>query len=285
MVVRPRAAAPASDGSIVTRRTRHARPDERRLAAMSRNDNGVVQSSAPVGPGRRLHAYLDVAVVVAVLAGTNLIAHFTSQWANIATVPAAAVILVLLMRRRGLGWAELGLSPRQWRRGTLYALGAVAIVVGAVVIGALLPITRPFFLANRYATLSGALIASMIVIPLQTVIPEELAFRGVLHGALDRATGARGVFIVGSLLFGCWHIASSLGLTSGNRGLSTLLGGGVGGQIAGIALAVLATAAAGVIFTWLRRRSGSLLAPIALHWSLNGAGALAAAIVWHTAVH
>lgn len=37
-------------------------------------------------------------------------------------------------------------------------------------------------MADRYATLSGALIASMIVIPLQTVIPpEELAFRGVLH--------------------------------------------------------------------------------------------------------
>ncbi len=255
---------------------------------MSRNDNGVArtaaESPAPIGAKRRLHAYVDVAVVVVVLAGTNLIAHFTSQWANIATVPAAAIILVLLMRRRGLGWAELGLSPRHWRRGTLYALGAVAIVVGAVAIGALLPITRPFFLANRYATLSGALIASMIVIPLQTVIPEELAFRGVLHGALDRAYGARGVFLVGSLLFGCWHIASSLGLTSSNAGLSRMLGGGVGGQIAGITLAVLATAAAGFVFTWLRRRSGSLLAPIALHWSLNGAGALAAAIVWHTAV-
>ncbi|WP_227984355.1 CPBP family intramembrane glutamic endopeptidase [Nocardia spumae] len=252
---------------------------------MSRNDNGVAVAEAPSGPSRRFHAYLDVAVVVAVLAGTNLIAHFTSQWANIATVPIAAVVLVALMRRRGLGWAELGLSPRHWRRGTLYALGAVAIVLGAVAIGALLPMTRPFFLANRYATVSGALIASMIVIPLQTVIPEELAFRGVLHGTLDRAYGARGVFIAGSLLFGCWHIASSLGLTTGNRGLSTLLGGGAGGQIAGIALAVLATAGAGAVFTWLRRRSGSLLAPIALHWSLNGAGALAAAIVWHTAVH
>ncbi|MFD6106667.1 UvrD-helicase domain-containing protein, partial [Nocardia salmonicida] len=41
--------------------------------------------------------------------------------------------------------------------------------------------TGALFLADRYATISGALIASMIVIPLQTVIPEELAFRGVLH--------------------------------------------------------------------------------------------------------
>lgn len=272
---------------------------ERRLASMSRNDNGntpvatdsgatahtLAEPPANAVPVRRLHAYVDVAVVVLTLAGTNLIAHFTSAWANILTVPVAAVVLVLLMRRRGLGWAELGLSPRHWRRGTLYALGAVGIVLSAVVIGAALPITRPFFLADRYATISGALIASMIVIPLQTVIPEELAFRGVLHGTLDRAYGVRGVFAAGSLLFGLWHIASSLGLTHGNRGLSGILGSGPAAQIAGIALAVLATGAAGAVFTWLRRRSGSLLAPIALHWSLNGAGALAAALVWHTALH
>ncbi|MFC6009740.1 CPBP family intramembrane glutamic endopeptidase [Nocardia lasii] len=232
----------------------------------------------------KLHAYIDVAVVLVVLAGTNLIAHFTTAWANIVIVPIAAVALLALMRRRGLGWAELGLSPRHWKRGTLYAVGAVGIVVTAVAIGALLPITRPFFLADRYATISGALIASMIVIPLQTVIPEELAFRGVLHGTLDRVLGVRGLFAAASLMFGLWHIASSFGLTSGNKGLSGIVGGGVVGQIAGITLAVLATAAAGMVFTWLRRRSGSLLAPIALHWSLNGAGALAAALVWHTAL-
>ncbi|MFC4377390.1 CPBP family intramembrane glutamic endopeptidase [Nocardia halotolerans] len=232
----------------------------------------------------KLHAYLDLVVVVAVLAGTNLIVHFTTAWANIVTVPVAAIALLALMRKRGLGWYELGLSPRHWRRGTGYALGAVAIVLTAVAIGALLPVTRPFFLADRYATISGALIASMIVIPLQTVIPEELAFRGVLHGTLDRVLGVRGLFAAGSLLFGLWHIASSMGLTSGNQGLTGIVGGGVLGQVIGITLAVAATAAAGVVFTWLRRRSGSLLAPIALHWSLNGAGALAAAIVWHTAM-
>ncbi|EME20481.1 CPBP family intramembrane glutamic endopeptidase [Rhodococcus triatomae] len=229
----------------------------------------------------RYHAYLDVAVVVAVLVCTNLIAHFTTVWASVAAVPVAAAVLLGLAWSRGLGWAELGLSPRHWRRGTLYALGAVALVLAVVAVAIALPLTRQFFLSNRYATVSGALIASMVVIPLQTVIPEELAFRGVLHGTLDRLWGARGVFAAGSLLFGFWHIASSLGLTTGNQGLTGILGGGVFGQIAGIAGAVVATAIAGVVFTWLRRRSGSLLAPIALHWSLNGVGALAAALVWH----
>jgi tRNA pseudouridine32 synthase/23S rRNA pseudouridine746 synthase len=238
--------------------------------------------AAPIQQRHRARAYLDVAVVVLVLAGTNLIAHFTTSWASIVTVPVAAIALLALMRGRGLGWSELGLSPRYWRRGSLYALGAAALVIAVVAIGAALPLTRPFFLADRYATISGAMIASMIVIPLQTVIPEELAFRGVLYGTLDRVYGARGVFAAGSLLFGLWHIASSLGLTSSNRGLSGVVGGGVAGQVIGILLAVFATAAAGAVFTWLRHRSGSLLAPIALHWSVNGAGALAAAIVWHT---
>lgn len=233
---------------------------------------------------RAAHAWLDVVVVVAVLVSTNLVAHFTTVWASIATVPIAAVVLVGLTRRRGLGWAELGLSPRHWRKGTVYALACVGLVLAVVAVGIALPFTRQFFMADRYATVSGALIASMIVIPLQTVIPEELAFRGVLQGTLSRVSGARGVFAAGSLLFGLWHIASSLGLTTGNRGLTGILGGGLMGQILGIAGAVAATAAAGFVFTWLRSRSGSLLAPIALHWSLNGIGALAAAFVWHASL-
>jgi membrane protease YdiL (CAAX protease family) len=227
--------------------------------------------------------YVDIAVVVVVLALTSLVAHFTTPLASIATVPAVAVGLVALLRSRGLGWAELGLGREHWRAGAAYALGAVLFVVIVIAIGALLPWTRPLFMNDRYATVSGALIASMVIIPLQTVIPEELAFRGVLHGALNRAWGFRGVAAAGSMLFGLWHIATSLGLTSSNVGFTRLLGGGFLGEVIGVVLAVAATAAAGFIFTWLRRRSGSLLAPIALHWSLNGLGALAAALVWHLA--
>jgi membrane protease YdiL (CAAX protease family) len=226
-------------------------------------------------------AWVDIAVVVVVLAISNLIAHFTTPWANVATVPAVALGLLILVRARGLGWAELGLGREHWRSGMGYALAAVAVVLGVIAIGALLPWTRPMFLNNHYATFSGAVIASMIIIPLQTVIPEELAFRGVLHGAMDRAWGFRGVAAAGSLLFGLWHVSTSLGLTSNNVGFTRLFGGGFAGMLAGVVLAVGATAVAGFVFTWLRRRSGSLIAPIALHWSLNGMGALAAAVVWH----
>ncbi|OBI10001.1 abortive infection protein [Mycobacterium sp. E2462] len=229
----------------------------------------------------RLRIHLDIAIVVLVLVVTNVVAHFTTAWAGIGTVPVAALGLVVLMRCSGLGWADLGLGREHWKSGLGYALGAVAVVALVIAVGVALPMTRPMFMNHRYATVSGAMLASMVVIPLQTVIPEELAFRGVLHGALHRAWGFRGVALAGSLLFGLWHVATSLGLTSSNVGLSRLLGGGVLGMLAGVTGAVLATGAAGFVFSWLRRRSGSLIAPIALHWSLNGLGALAAALVWH----
>ena len=229
----------------------------------------------------RFRIQVDVAVVIVVLVLTNLVAHFTTPWASVATVPAAAVGLVALLRFNGLGWAELGLGRDHWKSGVAYALAAMALVVMVIAVGVLLPLTRPMFMNNHYATISGALVASMIIIPLQTVIPEELAFRGVLHGALNRAWGFRGVALAGSLMFGLWHIATSLGLTSSNVGFTRLFGGGVLGMLAGVTLAVIATAVAGFVFSWLRRRSGSLIAPIALHWSLNGLGALAAALVWH----
>jgi len=231
-----------------------------------------------------LRAHLDVAVVVGTLVLTNLVAHFTTPWASVAVVPAGAVGLVFLMRANGMDWVDLGLGREHWKSGLGYALAAVAVVAAAIAVGVLLPATRPMFLNHRYAQLwgySGAVIASMVIIPLQTVIPEELAFRGVLHGALHRAWGFRGVALAGSLLFGLWHVATSLGLTSSNAGLTRVFGGGVVGMAAGVTAAVLATGAAGFVFSWLRRRSGSLIAPIALHWALNGLGALAAALVWH----
>ena len=250
------------------------------------SENSAVAARAlpvlpPVKTGNRARVYIDIAVVVGVLAVTNLVAHFTTPWANVAIVPAAAIGLLLLVRARGLSWAELGLGREHWRSGVRYALAAAGLVLTVIAVGLLLPWTRPMFLNNSYATVSGALVASLVVIPLQTVIPEELAFRGVLHGALERAWGFRGVAAVGSLLFGLWHVASSLGLTAGNVGLTRVLGGGVPGMLIGVGAAVIATGAAGLVFSWLRRRSGSLIAPIALHWSLNGMGALAAALVWH----
>src|SRR5579875_1609045 len=103
----------------------------------------------------RFRSHVDVAVVVVVLALTNLVAHFTTAWAGIATVPVAAVGLLLLLRCNGLGWAELGLGSEHLKAGIGYAVAAMTVVVLAVAVGAALPVTRPMFLNNHYATISG----------------------------------------------------------------------------------------------------------------------------------
>lgn len=144
----------------------------------------VLQQAPALPQPNRLRLHVDIAVVVLVLVLTNLVAHCTTPWASVATVPAAALGLVALVRWRGLDWAELGLGRGHWRSGLGYALAAVTVVLSVIAVGVLLPMTRPLFMNHHYATISGALIASMVIIPLQTVIPEELAFRGVLHLSL-----------------------------------------------------------------------------------------------------
>lgn len=241
----------------------------------------VMTSTYPVPSRRhRLKGVAGVVGVLGVLVGVNLTANLAGLPHREWVIPLSVLALVVLVKARGMHWSELGLSVRHMPRGLAYGAAAVVAVAAVVTAGCLIPFTSPFFLSERYSDLRMAVFSALVLIPLMTVLPEEFAFRGVLQGALERAFGTRGVFVVGSLAFGLWHVTSSLGLTAGNAGLSTLLGTGVGGQVAGIALAVVATSAAGAGFIWFRRRSRSLLAPIGLHWAFNAVGALAAALTW-----
>jgi membrane protease YdiL (CAAX protease family) len=79
-------------------------------------------------------------------------------------------------------------------------------------------------------------------------------------------------------LFGLWHVLPALDLARTNNAVAG------SGRRARLAVAVVGTvaftAAAGVLFGELRRRSGSLLAPMLLHWATNAAGVLGSALVW-----
>ncbi|WP_216693124.1 CPBP family intramembrane glutamic endopeptidase [Dietzia psychralcaliphila] len=218
--------------------------------------------------------------VLTALAGINLGATLSGLPHREWIVPLSVLALVVVVRARGMRWSELGLSVRHMPRGLAYGFAATVAVAAVVTAGCLIPATRPFFLSERYSDLRMAVFSALVLIPLMTVLPEELAFRGILQGATERVFGTTGVFVVGSLAFGLWHVTSSLGLTAGNAGLADLFGTGAAGQVAGIGLAVAATSAAGAGFIWFRRRSRSLLAPIGLHWAFNAVGALAAALTW-----
>jgi membrane protease YdiL (CAAX protease family) len=112
------------------------------------------------------------------------------------------------------------------------------------------------------------------------VLLEEVAFRGVLWGLLRRARGTATATVVSSLLFGLWHALPSLGLASANQAISGTVGTGRSGELVTVLATIAFTGLAGVVFCELRRRSGSLLAPAGLHWSVNGFAVLASAAVW-----
>jgi hypothetical protein len=97
--------------------------------------------------------------------------------------PAGAAGLLAIVRWAGLSWGELGLGRDTWRRGLLWALAAIGAVAVVFAAGAALPLTRGAFRDPRYQLGWGhALLTAFVLIPLGTVLFEEVAFRGVLWG-------------------------------------------------------------------------------------------------------
>ncbi len=233
-----------------------------------------------MAPALRLTPGAGVVVTVVILAIVNVV-DVRVPHASLVAGPACAALLLGLARMAGLSWAELGLGPGTWRRGLRWAGAVIGIVALVVAAGAALPLTREAFRDNRYHLgWAGALGTAFVLIPVGTVLLEEVAFRGVLWGLLRRLGGTARATAASSVLFGLWHILPSLGLATDNQAVGGAVGQGRSGQVAAVLGTVLFTAASGVVLCELRRRSGSLLAPAALHWAVNGLSVLAAAAVW-----
>ena len=189
-----------------------------------------------------------VAMVVVILGFVNVI-DVRVRHASLVIGPVGAVALLAIARWAGLSWQELGLGRGTWRRGLLWAAGAIGAVGVVFAVGAALPLTRD-------------------------------AFRGVLWGLLRRGRGTVTATVVSSALFGLWHVLPSLGLAADNQVIGSTVGKGTSGQATAVVGTVLFTGLAGVVFCELRRRSGSLLASVGLHWATNGLAVLTAAAVW-----
>jgi uncharacterized protein len=190
-------------------------------------------------------------------------------------VNVAATALVLLGARIvGFTWQELGLDPSRVRAGLRWGGACFAVIAVGYTVGLTVPAVRPFLADARLAGAGSAEVAhqTLVRIPLGTVLWEETAFRGVLLAALIRVVPLRAAVLVSATLFGIWHIRPTLSAATANE-----LTDGSPGLAVAVLLGCAFTAAAGVLFAWLRLRSGSLLAPVLLHLATNGLGALAAA--------
>ncbi|MEU6673090.1 CPBP family intramembrane glutamic endopeptidase [Streptomyces sp. NPDC046925] len=215
-----------------------------------------------------------VAATVTVLVLVNLA---NNRWAQDWSVPLsllATAVLLAIVYCSGGRWADVGLARGTLVRGLRWALVLIGVVAAGYALAAALPVSRGLFEDRRQSGLSGGEVALrvLVTVPFGTVLLEEVAFRGVLFGLLLRSRGPLAATLVSSGLFGLWHILPSLGLADA----SPVLGGAFGHSVIGVIVvdagAVLFTALAGCLLCELRRRSGSLLAPMGLHWATNALG-------------
>src|SRR4051812_9492886 len=196
----------------------------------------------PDHPSRR-RLLLVLGAVLLVLAAVNVADRYGPHHTGLIAGPVVALALVLLGRRAGLTWHDLGLSRRTLLPGLKYAVGAVGAVAIVYAVGLALPWTRPAFHDVRYHLhLSAALMTAFIVVPLGTVLLEEVAFRGVLLGLVNRHRGATWASITSSVLFGLWHVLPSLRLNHANQAVGAAFGTDLAGRVLAIAGVVAFTA-------------------------------------------
>jgi membrane protease YdiL (CAAX protease family) len=214
--------------------------------------------------------------VVVVLVAANLLNNWLVRDpdAYVLTCVLATAVLLLIARWDGLTPDDLGLGAEGLRQGLRWApllAGAVLVVLLLLLV---VPATREVFRDSRAAGLSAPelLWRVLVRVPFGTVLLEETAFRGVLWAMIRRRRGTAWATAVSSLLFGLWHLLPSRGLGDSNAAVEAAFGGGREGRTVTVIAAIAATVAAGAVLCRLRQRSGSLLAPMAVHWAVNGLG-------------
>lgn len=182
---------------------------------------------------------------------------------------ALVVLSLAAARAMRLDAAALGLHPRGALRWA--AIGAAIGVVTSVAGVAALRTVGPLLLGHAvdYAPLAAVSAPALAIhvgtlLPFSVVIPEEIAFRGVLLGGLVRAMRPWVAVIASAVAFALWH---------GTIVLATIAQTSVGTASpwtpVALANAFVLLVAGGAIFAWLRLATGSLATTIAAHWAYN----------------
>ena len=164
-----------------------------------------------------------------------------------------AFVVLSVASFAGLDQRDIGLVTS--REGWLLAAATGGTTAVLVVVAAALGLV-PSDAAVAALPTPAVWFRVLVAIPIGTAVCEEIIFRGALLATLDRLTTTRWSTVITSALFGLWHVAAEASRT-GALGLGVLPG-------------VLATAAVSAfVLIPLRRRSGDLAAPIAVHAVAN----------------
>jgi membrane protease YdiL (CAAX protease family) len=203
--------------------------------------------------------------------------HVSRRW----YVPMALVwtlAFLLFGRLVGLSWTQMGLGNPAY--GLIWGGVSVALVSIAMATGVAIPRLHPLFFDERVIGTTGRQVAlkSLVEVPLGTVALEEVVFRSVLLGLLTASFGTVWGVAGSAFLFGLWHILPAVEMHD-SHSLTSQLGSGWRGKVTTVLGTILATGGAGVLFAMLVVWSGSVLAPIGLHWAMNSTGSIAAWLV------
>ena len=161
-------------------------------------------------------------------------------------------------RAGGYGVDELGLSASAVRSGLRYGSVVSVLPLAGYAIALSVPAARGRIAAGERVTDVAGWVGFRI--PVGTVVHEELLFRSVLSAMLRRGWTLTPAYALHAVTFGLWHVRAA--------------------RIAGdpIAASMLLTGSSALLFEWLRRRSGSVVAPALLHLSVNVGGVVAAEV-------
>ena len=226
---------------------------------------------------------MSQAVQLLVLLVLMLVASITTFQVNRRWYVPLALAWTIAFLAYGSLVADLSLADMalgRWIPGLLWAAGCIGVVTLAMAVGVAVPRLHPLFADERLMKSSGAQVAqkSLIEIPLGTVLLEEIVFRSVLLGLLTSMYGTWAGVFGSAFLFGLWHILPALEMHD-SHSLTSQLGSGWRAKLATVALTILATGGAGIAFAGLVVVSGSVLAPMGLHWATNGPGSIASWLV------
>jgi membrane protease YdiL (CAAX protease family) len=164
--------------------------------------------------------------------------------------------------------AALGLHRQDWRNGVVCGSVAGAALAVPPVLWLKWPRSAPVHVAEVDAETPRTLLVRVLVTtPVLVALVEEVAFRGLLQGKLQRAMPDRpaAVLVLSNLAFAAWHVTVNLRTLRATNVLSA----GLASLPRALAAGLLAVFAGGVVFGALRRGTGALVAPVLAHWLVD----------------
>lgn len=170
-------------------------------------------------------------------------------------------------RRSGLSSQSIGLSGRNLSKGLGLGAGAAVAAAGLATLVGDHEVVRKMLDDRRLTDLSDRQLWFRLLVrfPLGTALFEEFWFRGIVPAALE-SHGSSNPDLVAAVAFTAWHLIPTASAVDANESIrlptlerkALLVAGGS-----------LAAGAGGLVFSAMRRGSGSVAAPWVAHTAIN----------------